>query len=908
MIKGKNHSLFIFLKLYLVLTLSLFNFSLHAEGTKQLQPTPLSYGRVQIMPDISTFAIFDATPEHRLHISICNLGEKIYYGFGNIKSDVGIIQYDVIYRIKDPNGNIVAGPASVPTSGAGFIANYNQGFYGPNVINASGYNPLLYTPTMLGDYYIEFDYTQPYNYERRVFDFFDITVVSTSNQAIDGRLWSKNWLLTTDPQSGLASPFSAGFDGIMYIYSDDGVVTSANLNNMQPFVFNISANQTGCFNTGNFVQDRKSVDGNNTYAQYKIFLNNPDSNCFPTGNFGGFTAPPTITGCPGQFCVNISVDKPGNVEVLLDLNGITGYQPNSTDVIFSNSVIPGMNCISWDGLDGLGNSIPSGTNIMINTNLINGLTHLPLYDVEGNPNGFIVKIIRPYTPTPYPRLFWDDTNISGGASNLAGCVSATGCHQWSVGACLTSPLPSYCSMGDMSTINTWWYAYSVADSTTILFQYPIADANIYAPLGVNDTLLCAYSNSIQLNGGIQFAPSGMWTGGSGQFQPSANVLNPVYTFSQTDKDSGFVSLVIHSVGGNCATVSDTLNITLITPVLNVSNDTTICQGNACQLFAYGMLNYLWSPASGLNGVNVPSPVASPQTSTTYNVNATDINGCTASAAVSVTLLGKPDISFNADIPAGCKPLSVNFTPLSASQIASYEWNFGDVASGFSNNSSLENPAHNFNNSGIYTITLNVTSDAGCSNSVTYNDYITVYSQPVASFTFLPREGDSENMLFSFFDASVNAVQWHWNFGDFSSGLDNYSDIQNPQHQYNTTSLFDVWLYVISEHGCKDSTSLQIIIRGDYYIYVPNAFTPNGDGLNDFFIPKGLEINNNGFIMYIYDRWGQLVFKTDDINNPWNGKIMDTDDLAPQDVYVWIFWQENTIIGTQKYVGNVTLLR
>lgn len=911
LVKGRACYLLDIIKLLLIVLIFLpFPNYLLGEGTKQLQPTSQSYGRMQIMPDISPFASFNATPEHRLNISVCNQGEKIYYGFGYIKSSDGTIQYDVIYRIKDPNGNIVVGPAPVPTSGAGYISNYSQAFNGPNTISPSGYNPLSYTPTMLGDYYIEFDFTQPYNYERRVFDFVDITVVSAGNQAVNGRLWSKDWLLTTDPQSGFSSPFMAGFDGIMYIYSDDGVVTSANLNNMQPFVFNISANQSGCFNTGNFAQDRKSVDGNNTYPQYKIFLNDPDSVCFPSGHFGSISAPTTITGCPGQFCINITVDKPGNVEVLLNLNGIPGYQANSSDLTFSMNVTPGLNCIPWSGLDGLGNIIPSGTTIPVEVNYFNGLTNLPLYDVEGNPNGFIVQIVRPYNPTPgyYLRLFWDDSNISGGSINLAGCVNITGCHPWSVGNCYDQPLPSYCSLGDMSTINTWWYANSITDTSYINFEYPVADANIYAPPGMNDTLICAYSNSIQLNGGVQYASSGVWSGGTGQFQPSNSVLNPVYTFSQTDKDNGFVTLIINTVGGSCATVADTLKITLIVPDVVVSNDKTICQSDAFQLSASGMLSYEWSPPTGLSATNISNPIASPQTSTVYSVLATDVHGCTATGDVVITVQEKPDISFNADILSGCKPLNVNFTPFSSDQIASYEWNFGDAASGFGNSSLLEDPSHTYNSSGTFSVSLTVISAAGCSNSIIYNNLITVYPQPVASFYNLPHEGDSENMLFSFFDESVGAVVWHWNFGDENSGTDNYSDIQNPQHQYNATNFYDVWLYVSSEFGCTDSTSSEIIIRGDFALYVPNAFTPDDDGLNDYFMPKGVEFNNNAFVMYIYNRWGQLVFMTDDINNPWNGKMMNTGNPQPQDVYVWVMWQENYLIGRQKYTGNVTLIR
>ena len=890
----------------LILYISTCN--LYAEGTKQIQPTPLSHGRMQLMPYVSDFAIFDATQEHRLHITICNPGEKIYYGFGFVRDYDGTVQGDVIYRIKNPNGVVVAGPATIPTSGAGFIPNYNQAFNGPNVVNMLGYNALLHTPTMQGDYYIEFSFTQPYGYNRKIFDYFDVTVVSANNEVKNGRLWSKNWQLTTNPQSGSSNPYLDGYDGIMYIYSDDGVVTSVNLNNMQPFVFNISANQTGCFNTGNFYQDRKSVDGNYTYSQYKIFLNNPDINCFPTGFFGSITAPTTITGCPGQFCVNVTVDKPGTVEILLNLNGVPGYQPNSTDVLFSVNVVAGVNCIPWSGLDGLGAVLPSGIQIPVEVNYFNGLTHLPLYDVEANTHGYIVQIVRPPSPNPQPRLFWDDTNITGGSSNLNGCINPAGCHQWAIGSCLVQPVPQFCSLGDMSTINTWWYAHSIKDTAQVNFEYPLANANIYTPPGDNDTLLCAYNTSIQLNGGVQFATSGQWNGGGGQFNPSNNSLNPIYMFSQTEIDNGFVTLILNTVGGSCATVADTMHITLVVPNLTVSNDANICRGDAVALIASGMTTYAWTPATGLSIANIPNPMASPQNHITYTVTASDVNGCTASAQVAVNVIEKPDVDFIAAPLAGCKPLKVNFLPMSSFQLATYAWNFGDPASSSANNSALQEPIHQYNNPGTYSVSLNVTSVEGCHNSITQNQIITVYPQPQAYFTFNPREGDSNNMLFSFSDQSVDAVSWNWNFGDIDAGADNFSTIQHPQHLYSQTGFYDVWLLVESPFGCIDSTAHHVIIRGEYTIYAPNAFTPNGDGHNEFFMPEGTEINNNAFILYIYNRWGELVFVTDDVNKPWDGTVMNTRNPAPQDVYVWIFWQENYIIGRQKYFGSVTLLR
>ncbi|OPZ98057.1 MAG: PKD domain protein [Bacteroidetes bacterium ADurb.Bin408] len=362
------------------------------------------------------------------------------------------------------------------------------------------------------------------------------------------------------------------------------------------------------------------------------------------------------------------------------------------------------------------------------------------------------------------------------------------------------------------------------------------------------------------------------------------------------------------MGGNCATVADTMHITLVTPQLNAPADFNICGGASTQLVATGMLNYNWSPSTGLNDANIANPIASPVTDITYTIHATDINGCTASDDVIITVMPMPDINFVATPLSGCKPLLVSFTPASASQLASYYWDFGDAPSGFANNSVLELPVHQYNNSGTYTVALNVISIDGCPNTIVQNQLINVYQQPVSSFTFLPHEGDVDNMLFTFYDESVNAAQWVWTFGEENAGAENSSTLQNPQHLYTNTGFFDVWLYVTSPEGCSDSSSNHIIIRGEYAIYFPNAFTPDNDGINDYFYPEGIELNNNAYELYIYSRWGELVFSTDDVHKGWDGRMQGTGSPAQQDVYVWVMWQENYIIGRQKYTGHVTLIR
>ena len=226
------------------------------------------------------------------------IGEKIYYGFGETLNNNDQLINDCQYRIKDPSGNIVVGPLPVPSSGTGFITTFAQAVNGPSgIVGATGYPSLSYTPLFTGDYFIEFNFSTGGfgGNDRCKFKYFDITVASAANTAIDGRIWSKAWQFTADQNS-------LPFDGKFFVYTTDSIVTSVNSNGMAPYVFTIACNQFGCYNTGNFISDRQSVPGNHIIPQYKIFLNNPDTIVYPTGLLGSIIPPVTfLPNCNG-YC------------------------------------------------------------------------------------------------------------------------------------------------------------------------------------------------------------------------------------------------------------------------------------------------------------------------------------------------------------------------------------------------------------------------------------------------------------------------------------------------------------------------------------------------------------------------------------------------------------------------------
>ena len=496
------------------------------EGTKEIMQNPAHNGRIILDPTFGGFGMFGAQPEDRLHIRILEPGEKIYYGLGQSIKSTGQLQEvanDVVFRIVDPTGIVVSSEKLQPLSGEGFIGSYGEAVAGPQPFSASGYEPLVLTAYKAGDYYIEFDFPTADSGGRREFDYFDITVVSSENVPTPGRVWSKAWMFTVSEQ-GLG-PWENPFYGKLFILSEDHVVTSVDFNGMRPFVFTLFANGTGVANTGNPLQDRKSVPSKRTYPQYRVFLNDPDPIVFPSGSVGEFAAPTTITGNGPPYCIRVNTTKSGTVQVHIELNGLDGYQVNSRDLLIATGVEEGENCITWDGRDGKGELVdPCDGKIFFFVTFAGGLTHMPIYDVETNDNGFIVELVRPTQQVSHLALYWDDSNIEGyTVPPSEGCDGKLGCHKF----------PYF--FGDSSTINTWWYAVSDIVDTAELFKERLI---------IDDLMVIDQSCSNRSDGSITVFPAGgmpsyqvALDGGNFQSDPQfSGLTNGNYTVRVRDAD------------------------------------------------------------------------------------------------------------------------------------------------------------------------------------------------------------------------------------------------------------------------------------------------------------------------------------------------------------------------------------
>ncbi len=472
--------------------------------------------------------------------------------------------------------------------------------------------------------------------------------------------------------------------------------------------------------------------------------------------------------------------------------------------------------------------------------------------------------------------------------------------------------PNVANSGSENTLCQGDYEILVADQdgcTQVVNVTIDGPTEVVVTLDSDVSTVCIGSSAVlssNVVGGTQPYATYVWT--SDPIDPTLDVNNPNPTV--TPAQTTTYTLVVTDANG-CASAPKVIVITVLPPLtLDVirpltSPDTTICP------YDFATINVAAGGGDGNYSIfllpDVVNPVAlpidtQPAVTTTFDFMVTD--GCNTPPAYTsstVTVLELPEVLINAEPDSGCHPLTVDFTVLTQPAPAAWVWNFGDPDSG-ANTATVPDPSHLYSGPGTYDVSLSITTTEGCVTDSTFIDFVEVFPLPYANFTLDPGITNLLDANISFTDLSQgNIVDWAWNFGDGAT-----SGQQNPEHLYSDTGTFVINLEVTTDHGCTDQTSRELIVEPDFMFYVPNAFTPNENGVNDGFRGYGEGIKWETYQMSIFDRWGELIYYTEDINDPWDGTYKGKQvEVA---VYVWKIRFYDINGDDHDYYGHVTLVR
>jgi gliding motility-associated-like protein len=485
------------------------------------------------------------------------------------------------------------------------------------------------------------------------------------------------------------------------------------------------------------------------------------------------------------------------------------------------------------------------------------------------------------TVAPVPAVTANDTTICSGQSVTLTPIyyPAGGQAIWTNGQLTPGITVSPNTTTMYSVLYTWNGCTATDDITVTVNPTPTVSVNNPNICFGDTTLLTATPN----------LPNGVYNWITANETTQSISVNPQVT---TTYD------VEYTLNGcTSAIATSTVTVTPL-PIITVPN-IIICEGATGTLTATANVaggTYTWS-----QGGTTASIMEGPQTTTSYNVSYT-VNGCTSNTEnPTITVNPLPNVSFTADTTSGCVPVVVNLSADTTGQQASYTWSSTGGGGSVGANAQM-----NFGVGGCYDVTLTATLN-GCSYSVTQPDFICVQDYPQASFEANPPSFTESTQMLNFNNTSIGATGYVWNFGD-----GNVSNQEYPEHLFQgTNDGYTITLIASTSMGCMDSTSVTISANLGAVYYIPNSFTPDGDKYNQIFKPvASTGISSDGYEMLIFNRWGEIMFESKNINVGWDGSYGTEGLDCPSGTYTYKI--SFTLIGglQEKSIvtGHVNLLR
>jgi gliding motility-associated-like protein len=397
-------------------------------------------------------------------------------------------------------------------------------------------------------------------------------------------------------------------------------------------------------------------------------------------------------------------------------------------------------------------------------------------------------------------------------------------------------------------------------------------------------------------GGADGSANALATGGTLPHSFSWSTIPAQQTPNAIALPQGVFDVLVQDANGCQAFASVTINEPQQLAVA-ATDDEVICEGDSVYISAYaaggtGSLVYTWTPGNIASTSFYQSPVSN----TEYIVTVTDQRGCIDRDTMLVSVFSNPQPVFSASVNSGCVPLCVQFLDLTPaplnSEIVARTWDFGNGIL-----DTVQSKEFCYFTAGANDVTLSLLTDKGCKRTLKRERFIEAFGLPDPEFRFKSASSDILDPMVEIENLTVDATSFTWDFGDGSPSVQTF----NPIHQFPDTGTYFIKLLAENDRGCLDSIIKKYVVDPFYTFYIPNSFTPNGDGKNDIFTIKGQFIGT--YEIQIFDRWGKVIFSQVNTEGvQWDG------NQVPDGVYIYSIKVSDVGGKEHKYKGTLSVIR
>ena len=463
------------------------------------------------------------------------------------------------------------------------------------------------------------------------------------------------------------------------------------------------------------------------------------------------------------------------------------------------------------------------------------------------------------------------------------------------------------------------YDWSNGDTTAIITDLM---AGFYS-VTVSDSNDCKAFNTIEIieydsvYAEIQFN-TGFCPGDPVDFYVSTNGLNNQYdyfwyvnhvlegasnTFQHVITDTSQVVIQLVNIG-NCPTVVDSVEVG---PIMIAADNVTawatpdtVCFGSSATLQASitdsSHIVASWWNQPGINGLG-PHQVYPPH-EIDYVITIENVCGEQQSDTAHVNVFLPPNTQMFADGIEGCERIQVDFNyTYDNGYVYTFEGGYWDIGGEQYNEQA---PQVEYSSTLFEDVTLYLAFSNGCLFEFDSTFALTVHPRPDGDFYINPDPAIAGETA-EFIDITYGNTQaWEWYVEDDFISTDERPSYVFDEGEYEVTQI------VFDENGCSDTTTHTIEVIGTYTVYVPNAFTPDGNGANNEFKPICTNVDPDQYRFMIFNRWGEVIYETDVIDNAWDGRFQG--EIVSDGVYIWKVMVTDNIGIEHEYVGHVTLLK